>query len=162
MYSWRPPTFICSTSCAFRAQQCLEQARETCSSGQVVLPGRGVFSGGRDPHRPRLPVPGAAGGDRSRARPPSTFRTRSATRMPAEFGELIQMHSRAGAGNRERDDLGALPQRSRTGGGELAGGAGRGRAPGGVHDQRHRRARGECVARRNRDGDAGAAGPLSL
>ena len=46
--------------------------------------------------------------------------------MPAEFGELIQSYSPAGAGHRECDHLGALPQRSGLGGGEFSGGGGRG------------------------------------
>jgi 2-isopropylmalate synthase len=38
---------------------------------------------------------------------------------------------------------------------------GAGRAPGGVHDQRHRRARRQRVARGNRDGHARAVGPVA-
>ena len=48
----------------------------------------------------------------------------------------------------------ALPRRSRPCGGEHARGGHGGRASGRVHDQRHRRARGQRVARRDRHGDA--------
>ena len=77
--------------------------------------------------------------------------------MPAEFAEIITMLRERVTGNREHYDLGALPQRSGLGGGEHDGGAGCRSAAGGVHDQRDRRARRECVAGRDRDGDTGAS-----
>ena len=84
--------------------------------------------------------------------------------MPAEFGELIQSIRAASAGHRERecDHLGPLSQRSGTGSGEFAGGNRRRGTPGGVHDQRHRRARRQRFARRNRDGNASTTRPLCL
>ena len=55
-----------------------------------------------------------------------------------------------------RRDLGPLPRRPRPRGRQLArGGRGR-RAPGRVHDQRHRRARRQHLARGDRDGAQGA------
>ncbi len=80
--------------------------------------------------------------------------------MPAEFGELIQSIRQRVRGVERSDHLGPLPQRSGVGSGEFAGGDRRRRTPGGVHDQRHRRAGGQRFARRNRDGHAGAARPL--
>ena len=54
--------------------------------------------------------------------------------------------------------VGALPQRPRHGGGQLAGRRDdRRRAPGRVHDQRPGRARRQLLARRGRDGGAHAA-----
>ena len=53
--------------------------------------------------------------------------------------------------------VGALPQRSRTGGRQFAGRHAGRRAPGRVHHQRHRRARRQRVARRDRDGAAKCA-----
>ena len=50
-----------------------------------------------------------------------------------------------------------LPQRPRPGGRELAGGDPERRAPGRMHGQRHRRARGQLLARGDRDGAGDAA-----
>ena len=82
--------------------------------------------------------------------------------MPAEFGELIQRHSTERARHREGDHLGALPQRSGAGGGELVGGDCRWRASGGVHNQWHRGAGRQRFAGRNCDGDASASRPVCI
>ena len=73
---------------------------------------------------------------------------------PDEIAEFFHDDHHARAERAPRDVQRALPRRPRPGGGEHAGGDWRGRASGGVHDQRHRRARRQRVARRNRDGDA--------
>jgi hypothetical protein len=67
-----------------------------------------------------------------------------------------------GEGHRERRAQRALPRRPRARGGELAGGDRGGRAPGRVHDQRHRRARGQRGARGDRDGAGRAPRRLPL
>ena len=56
----------------------------------------------------------------------------------------------------------ALPRRPRAGGRQLAGGGPGRRASGRVHDQRHRRARRQRGARRDRDGVARPAGPAAV
>ena len=70
--------------------------------------------------------------------------------LPAD---IERMFTTVGRAHRQpRRAVRALPQRSRPGGREFAGrGAGR-RPAGRVHDQRHRRARRQRVARRDRDG----------
>ncbi len=91
---------------------------------------------------------------RARSSPPaparSTSPTRSATRMPEEYGALIGRVVKALGRLRGRQR--PLPRRPRPGGRELAGGGAGRRAPDRVHHQRHRRARGQLLARRDRDG----------
>ena len=77
--------------------------------------------------------------------------------MPEEYGQLIRTLSEKVAGIDRGNDFDALPQRSRAGGCELAGGRAKRRAAGGVHDQRHRRTRGQRFAGRSGHGDASAA-----
>ena len=72
--------------------------------------------------------------------------------VPEEFYEVFQYLQATRARHRARDPERALPQRPRHGGRQQPRrGAGR-RAPGRVHDQRHRRARGQLLARGSRDG----------
>ena len=158
--SWPLPIFICSTSCKISRQQCLEQARDAVRLAKSLC--EDVEFSPEDATRTDpdflcqvLKAVVEAGATTLNI--PDTV----GYSMPAEFGELIQTHPTASAGHRECDHLGALPQRSGTGGGEFAGRDRRGGAAGGVHDQRHRRARGQCFAGRNCDGDAGAARPVS-
>ena len=80
-------------------------------------------------------------------------------------GGIHPLHAhadRAGAELRQGDLLGALPQRSRHGGGEFAGRCRRRRAPDRMHRQRHRRAGRQCRARRDRDGDQRAQRQVSV
>ena len=76
--------------------------------------------------------------------------------VPEEYFASVQDAPRAGAKRRQGGVLGALPRRSRHGGGELARRRARGRAADRMHRQRHRRAGRQRLARRGRDGDAGA------
>ena len=82
--------------------------------------GRGVVGGGRDAHRDRLPVPLRGDGHQGRRH----------HHQPARYGGLcdaggilpdVPHRARARAGGGQGDLLGALPQRSRHGGGQLAG-----------------------------------------
>ena len=76
--------------------------------------------------------------------------------VPEEYFALFRMVQRARAERRQGGVLGALPRRSRHGGGELAGRRARRRAADRMHHQRHRRARRQRGAGRGRDGDAHA------
>ena len=107
------------------------------------------------------PVPGGGGGDQGRRhhdqhpghgglRP--ALGVRRADPQPDEPGA----RHRAGGGERP------LPQRSRPGGGQLAGGHPGRRPAGGVHHQRHRRAGGQRLAGRAGDGAPHAEGLLRL
>ena len=125
-------------------------------AGAPLYRRRAVLGGGRDAQRHRLPVP------RRRGR----HRRRGHHDQPAGHGRLLDagrdrrvLHRRhrAGAQRRQGRVQRALPQRPGPGRGELARRHRRGRAPGGVHDQRHRRARRQRVARRGGDG-ASASG----
>ena len=68
--------------------------------------------------------------------------------------------ARARARGRRRRALGALPQRPGPGRRQLARGRRRRRAPGRVHDQRHRRAGRQRLARGDRDAPEDARAPL--
>ena len=119
-------------------------------AGAQVRRRRRVLRRGRRPHRARLP------GSRSRARSsrpaPRTVNIPDTVgySIPEEYGALIGQVAKAlgDCGDRQRP----LPRRSRAGGRELAGGDPERRAPGRVHRQRHRRARGQLLARGDRDG----------
>ncbi len=80
--------------------------------------------------------------------------------MPDDFARCFRM-LRSGCAGSRNVIIGALPQRSGAGGGEHDGGGGRWSAAGGMHHQRHRRARRQRLAGRNRDGNPGAARPVS-
>ena len=80
--------------------------------------------------------------------------------VPGQLRELFRTLQHAHAGRRPHHLEHAQPQRPRPGGGQLAG-RGRGRrAPGRVHDQRHRRARRQHVDGRGGDGARHAPRPL--
>ncbi len=79
---------------------------------------------------------------------------------PEVFGGLIARPDGEREGHRERHRRGALPQRPGHGDRQRARGRLRGRAAGRVHDQRHRRARGQHGDGRGRDG-AQACAPTS-
>ena len=76
--------------------------------------------------------------------------------MPQEYGAMFDRALPAGAGPRGGGRLGALPRRPRPRGRQLAGRPRSGLPPGRVRDQRHRRARGQRVARGDRDAAAHA------
>ena len=88
------------------------------------------------------------------ARRRSTCPTPSATRRPTRsrdfFAEVIAPRAERRQGDLQR----ALPRRSRARGRQQPRGDPGRRAPGRVHDQRHRRARRQRVARGDRDGAA--------
>ena len=79
---------------------------------------------------------------------------------PDEMAAMITLPERECGEHRQGDAVRALPQRPGPGGGQLAGRGRRGRAAGGMHHQRHRRARGQRGAGRARDGDAHPPGSL--
>ena len=160
--SWPPPTFTCkyklqdlatAVSGAGRAMRCVWPS---------LVRRRGVFSGGRHPHRSGISVRGARCGGRGRVPPRSTSRTRSATACRRSSASMIQSIRQRVRGIEKvtisahcHNDLGLAVANS------LAAIAGR-RAPGGVHHQRHRRARRQCLAGRDRDGHARPSRPLSV
>ena len=78
--------------------------------------------------------------------------------MPQEYAAFLTQPLRARARPARRGALGALPRRPRAGGGQLVRRRAGRRAPGRVRDQRHRRARGQRVARGDRDAPAHAPG----
>ncbi len=126
--------------------------------GAQVHRRRAVFRRGRDAQRSRLPLPRRRGGHRRRLhdRQPAghgrvlgipheiaAFFTAILTRVPNAAKATFSTHC--------HDDLGlAVANTPRRGHCR--------RAPGGVHDQRGRRARRQRLARGSRDGDAGAIG----
>ena len=67
--------------------------------------------------------------------------------MPNEYADVPDRPVRARPGAQGRRAVRPLPQRPRSGRGELVRRPAGGRAPGGVRDQRHRRARGQRGAR---------------
>ena len=73
--------------------------------------------------------------------------------VPEEYFKLMHQAARGGAEFRPGAFLGALPQRSRYGGGQFAVRRERRRPADRVHHQRHRRAGRQRRARRGRDGD---------
>ena len=77
--------------------------------------------------------------------------------MPEQFGALIRDSARAHSQLRQGGLVGALPQRSRPGGGQLARRGDERRAPGRMHDQRPGRARRQRVAGGDRHGGAARA-----
>ena len=117
--------------------------------------GRGVERRGRHAHRVRLPLPlrrGRHQGRRHHDQHPGHGRLHHAGGI---FRDVPQ-GARDRAEFRQGGVLGALPQRSRHGGRQLARRHQGGRAADRVHHQRHRRARRQHRAGRGRDGDARA------
>ena len=82
--------------------------------------------------------------------------------VPELYGEFIRSPARAHPELRQGGLVGALPQRPRHGGGQLAGRReDRRRAPGRMHDQRPGRARRQLLARGGRDGGEDPAATTS-
>ena len=130
----------------------LEMVIALGDAGPQPRRGRRVVGRGRHPHRARLPVPLRRGGDQGRRdddQHPRHRRLHGAGRVL----RADQDAARAGAERRQGDLLGALPQRPRHGGRELARRRRRRRAADRVHRQRHRRARRQRRPRGDRDGD---------
>ncbi len=135
-------------------EACLEQIVDGVTLARTLHRRCGVFGGGRDAQRPRLPVPRRRGRDRRRRdhdQPARHGRLRDARRPP----RVLRGHHAAACRTPDRaifsthchDDLGLAVANS------LAA------IQGGVRqvectDQRHRRARRQCVARGDRDGAA--------
>ena len=71
----------------------------------------------------------------------------------------VRVHARKSSGRRQSHLERALPQRPRAGGREFAGGGSQRRPSGRMHDQRNRRARGQLLDGRSRDGDEDAPRP---
>ena len=116
---------------------------------------RRMVERGRHPHRARFPLPLRRGRDQGRRHHHQHPRHRRLHGAGGVF-RPDQDGARARAEFRPGALLGALPRRSRHGGGELARRRARRRPADRVHHQRHRRARRQRLARRGRDGDAGA------
>ena len=76
--------------------------------------------------------------------------------VPEEYFALFKMLRERVPNSDKARVLGALPRRPRHGGGEFARRRSRRRAADRMHHQRHRRAGRQRLARRGRDGDAGA------
>ena len=129
--------------------------------GEVAVRRRGIFSRGRHPYRSRISVPGPRCGSRGWGNNPQ-YSGHGRLQHAGGIWRAHSKHSAARAGHRECDHLSPLPQRSWTGGGQFPGRGRRGRAAGGVHDQRHWRAGGQRLTGRNRDGDASPARPLCV
>ena len=141
-------------SCASRARRA-SRPRSTRVTLRAPLHRRcGVFGGGCDAQRSRFPLPRHRGGRSTPAARRSTCPTRSATRRPTRLREFFAEIIAPRAERRPRGLQHALPRRSRAGGRQQPGGDPGRRAAGRVHDQRHRRARRQRVARRDRDGAA--------
>ena len=113
---------------------------------------RGMVGRGRHPHRARFPLPLRGSRDQCRRHHHQYPRHRRLHRAGGIF-RAVQDGARARAQFRQGALLGALPQRSRHGGGQFARRREGGRAPDRMHHQRHRRARRQCRAGRSRDGD---------
>ena len=80
--------------------------------------------------------------------------------VPDEFYEMFQYLKTSRARHRARDAERALPRRPGHGGREQPRGGARWRPPGRVHDQRHRRARRQLLARRSGHGAQDPRGVL--
>ena len=156
--SSRPPTSTSSTSSG--------SAARSASSGWARWWPTRAASAPTSSSRPRTraaPTPSSSTRcSRSRSRParrtlniPDTVGLHHAERVRrADRG-----HPGERAGREGRDHLGALPRRPGAGDGQHAGRDPERRAAGRGDDQRHRRARGQHLARRGRDGAAHPAAP---
>ena len=127
--------------------------------GAPVHRRRAVLGRGRDAQRPRLPLPRRRGGHRARGdddQPAGHGRLLDAGRDRASssrpFIGRVPNADRAIFSTHCHNDLGLAVANSLA---AVRGGVAAGR----VHDQRHRRARRQRVARRSGDGDARPAGP---
>ena len=94
----RPPPH--APSCASRARSASSRRSPRVKLARAVHRRCGVFGGGRDAQRSRFPVPRDRGGDRRRLRPPSTCRTRSATRRRTRCATFFAEHHRPRAERR--------------------------------------------------------------
>ena len=147
-------TSTSSTSCSPRARTSEGGAR---GGRRTPLAGRGRRVLARwTPPAPTSSSPPRCSRSRStRARPRSTSPTPSATRCPTSTrASWPPLRARPGAARRRA--VGPLPRRPRAGGRQLVRRRAGGRAPGRVRDQRHRRARGQRLARGDRDAAARA------
>ena len=139
-------------SCASRARRASSRPSTAVALRAAVHRRCGVFGGGRDAQRPRFPVPRRRGGRSTPARRPSTCRIRSATRRPTRPASSSPSIMRPRPERRPGGLQRALPRRPRAGRRQQPRGDPGRRAADRVHDQRHRRARRQRVARGDRDG----------
>ena len=138
-------------------QEVIDAACWAVELRQATRRPRRVLRRGRLAQRPRLPGPGVRRGRSGAGRRALNVPDTTGYAVPDEFGELFRRSDRRHAGRRPRHLERPLPQRSRHGGGQLAGRRAQRRAPDRVHDQRHRRARRQHLAGRGGDGDQHAA-----
>ena len=125
-------------------------------AGQRLLRRRRVLARRRRPHRARLSLPGRRGGDRRR-RDDGQHSRHGRLR---HAGALRRASSRTldepRAEHRQGGDQRPLPQRPGPGRGQQPGRRRERRRADRMHDQRHRRAGRQLLARRSRDGAADA------
>ena len=126
-----------------QARAAVAQARAHCDDVEFSPDGRHAL-------RARVHCRGAA--DRARRgrhhdQRAGHGRLRDAGRVRRDVARAVPARARPG----RRDHLGALPRRPRRGRGQLVRRREGGLPPGGVRDQRHRRAGGQRVARGDRD-----------
>ena len=114
-----------------------------------------VLGRGRHPQRSGLSLPGRRGGDRRRRHDDQPARHGRLLHAGRDRGVLHGDH-RARAERVQGDLQHPLPRRPRARGRQQPGRDPRRRAPGRVHDQRHRRAGRQRLARGDRDGVARA------
>ena len=145
------------------ASRCIRRS-STASVAQArnLVRRRRVVGRGRLAHRARFPLPHASKARSRPARARSTSPTRSATPCPRNIAALIRMLLEPRAQYRQGGDLGPLPQRSGTGGGEFARRRRRRRAADRMHGQRPRRARRQRGDGRGRHGAPHAPGLAAL
>ncbi len=142
-------------------EQVFEQARLSVRFARNLSRRRRVLARGRLPLRPGVPVPRARGGDR-RGRDDDQHPGHGRLRGSRAVRRVHRRPAQEDSELRQGDLVGALPQRPRHGGRQLARRRqDRRRAPGRVHDQRPRRARGQLLARGDRHGGEDAQATTS-
>ena len=120
-----------------------------------ALPRSRVLRRGCPAHRARLPGRGVQRRGRRRRHHAQRAGHRRLHHAVGN-GRAVHLPAPARAGRGQGDLLQPLPRRPGHGGGQLDGRDQRRRAAGGMHHQRHRRARRQCRAGRDRDGAEGA------
>ncbi len=126
-----------------------------------LLRRRRVLAGRRRPHRAGFSLPGGRGGDRSR-RHHGEYSRHGRLCHAGAHGRRDSQPRESRAEHRSGGDQHALPQRSGAGRGEQPGWRRERSRPDRMHDQRHRRAGWQLLARGSGDGAAHAQRLLPL